>query len=123
MAFTLQQMHKATLDASGSASQRFIFTHSDQSLSRERRPWRKLEDQEELSQLQVRLRAHENGGENLGTGPFADKDDDSSFGDVDDFIRGAMTGDGGNVGSTIDQRDDKFTPCELQAYAPIAHLA
>lgn len=119
MAFTLQKMHEASIDGGGGTAERFVFTHSDKSLSREMRPWRRVADQQKLAQVQARLHV-DDGAEAAAADPGFD---DDSFGDVDDFLRCAMTSGGPNLGSAVDQRDDKFTPCELQAYAPIAHLA
>ena len=53
------------------------------------------------------------------------RDDDESIGDVEDFLRGSMLRMTGFNDSSydVDQREDPFSPCEMQAYAPIAHLS
>ena len=114
-------MRQSSVD-DGVHSQRFVFTHSDESLEREKRPWRR-----EAASSEAQARLQYIGGDDTEVVDSVNvDDDDDSFGDVDDFLRGAMLGVGGgsvDPPGAEDQREDPFTPCELQAYAPIAHLS
>jgi hypothetical protein len=103
------------IDAGGAGGGRFVYTYSDRSLAREKRPWRMAygRSNKEVQGVAMLLR----GGDN-GDGDHDDDDDDSDVGDVDDFIRSTMLG----RARREDQREDKFTPVEFQAYVPIDHL-